>query len=271
MIDPKAPKLSQLPLGQKIGKSLRPLLTTSKRSMSTGTFYKTMKAKFAKVMPEKMAKAAAIRYSVGTDEGLSDKKAKLAMNEINNEIGLAGAYKSGSTVKLSKAVHDYRANVSANAHPEDVPEVEHAEAAMQEDPKVARAKAHEAEREAKLHDERVAHLEEKNKDVTTSISHVGKTETKSVSSVAHVGETKTEAVTSVTHLNSVQKPAVTSVAHIEKKPEPGAVVPTGHRLPTAHASVLDLPEDEQQHPTPVQFDDEIKKEAEHEAPPMQLD
>ena len=43
MLDPKMPKLSQLPLGQRVGKSLRPLLTASKRNMSTGTFYKTMK------------------------------------------------------------------------------------------------------------------------------------------------------------------------------------------------------------------------------------
>lgn len=218
MIDPKAPKLSQLPLGQKIGKSLRPLLSSSKRGMSTGTFYKTVKDKFAAVMPAKMAKAAALRYAVGTDSGLTDKKEKLAIKEMGKADLLAGKYKDGSNYKLGMAMHDYHASVSANAHPTDPTEVQ--EAGAESEPKIARAKAAQAEREAKLHDERAAHLEEKNKEVTTSISHVGKNETKAVSSVAHVGETKTEAVTSVTHLNSQQKPAVTSISHLsEVEPE----------------------------------------------------
>ena len=55
MFNPKAPKLNQLALGQRVGKSLRPILAASKRMMSTGTFYKTVKDKFVGVMAARMA------------------------------------------------------------------------------------------------------------------------------------------------------------------------------------------------------------------------
>lgn len=172
MLDPKAPKLSQLPLGQRVGKSLRPLLAAGKRSMSTGTFYKTMKDKFAGVMPAKMAKAAALRYAVGTDSGLTDKKEKLAIKEMGKADLLTGKYKAGTNYKLGMAMHDYHANVSANG-PKEVPKDEHSNTSIVEDePKIARAKAHQAELQARIHDERSARLLEQNKNTTTSISRV---------------------------------------------------------------------------------------------------
>ncbi|MBP7992043.1 MAG: hypothetical protein KAZ30_00095 [Candidatus Magasanikbacteria bacterium] len=180
MLDPKAPKLSQLPMSQRIGKSLRPLLTTSKRGMSTGTFYKTMKDKFASVMPDKMAKAAALRYAVGTDTGLTDKKEKLAIKQLGKADLLAGKYKAGTNYKLGMAMHDYHAAVAANTQPKTEAKVEELDKAT--DPKITNAKARKAELDAKIFEARKARVDEQNKDITTSISRVVKSsETKAES------------------------------------------------------------------------------------------
>lgn len=174
MLDPKAPKLSQLPLGQRVGKSLRPLLAASKRSMSTGTFYKTMKSKFESVMPGKMAKAAALRYAVGTDSGLTDKKEKMAIKEMGKADLLASKYKDGSYYKTAMAMRDYHATVSANGAKTKVENTDAAQVDSVENPKVAAAKAHNKELAERIFAERTARVDEQNKDITTSISHVPK-------------------------------------------------------------------------------------------------
>jgi len=174
MLDPKAPRLSQIPLGQRVGKSLRPLLSSAKRGMSTGTFYKTMKSKFAGVMPEKMAKAAALRYAVGTDSGLTDKKEKMAIKEMGKAELLANKYKDGSYYKTAMAMRDYHAAVSANgAKTETKSSVEQTQKTA-DSVQVDKAKAHKAELDAKIFAERKARVDEQNKNSTTSISRVPK-------------------------------------------------------------------------------------------------
>lgn len=174
MLDPKAPRLSQIPLGQRVGKSLRPLLSSAKRGMSTGTFYKTVKDKFAAVMPEKMAKAAALRYAVGTDSGLTDKKEKLAIKEMGKADLLANKYKDGSYYKTSMAMHDYHAAVSANGAKTDSKATAGGIEKTTTSVEVDRAKARKAELDQRIFAERKARVDEQNQNTTTSISRVPK-------------------------------------------------------------------------------------------------
>lgn len=185
MLDPKMPKLSQLPLGQRVGKSLRPLLTASKRNMSTGTFYKTMKAKIESdgVMTGKMAKATALRAAVGTDMGVSTKKEKVFVKEMGKADLLSNKYKDGSNYKLGMAVHDYHAAVSSNA-----PKTKTADSpSTAENEKIKRAKIRQADLHNKMqadHDARAngnsganssgVSLSGRDENVTTSISRVSR-------------------------------------------------------------------------------------------------
>ncbi len=212
MFNPKAPKLNQLALGQRVGKSLRPILAASKRMMSTGTFYKTVKDKFVGVMPARMAKAAALRFAVGTDSGLTDRKEKLALKEMAKAGLLADKYKDGTNYKLGRAMREYHSIVNASAPVKAASSVSEIEGSQETevDPKIARAKIHQAELHTKMQEDHDAHQAEQDSKAT-SITRIGNIQT----------------TTSVAHLGGSGSSAVTSVNHLEKRAE----LPPGPQLP----------------------------------------